>query len=119
MIKIQVKQEDLSLLHLNISSFSAYIDDLKNVLSELWIKFDIICICESRLSQKNPQTANINVVGYNIEQAPTESSVGVVSYCIYLKRSPINNVKNYKSIVSKNLNQCLLNLLFQKNKSLF
>ena len=117
--KIKVKQEDLSLLQLNILSLSAYIDDLKNFLSELWIKFDIICICASRLSQKNPQTANINVVGYNIEQAPTESSVGVVSYCIYLKSSPINGVKTYKSIVSKNLDQCLLNFLFQTNKNLF
>ena len=47
--KIKVKQEDLSVLHLNISSLSAHIDDLKNFLSELRIKFDIICIFESRI----------------------------------------------------------------------
>ena len=47
--KIKVKQEDLSVLHLNISSLSAHIDDLKNFLSELRIKFDIICISESRI----------------------------------------------------------------------
>ena len=65
--KIKVKQEDLSVLHLNISSLSAHIDDLKNFLSELRIKLDLICISESTLSQKNPQTTNINLVGYNIE----------------------------------------------------
>ena len=48
--KIKVKQEDLSVLHLNISSLSVHIDDLKNFLSELRIKFDIICISQSRLS---------------------------------------------------------------------
>ena len=29
---------------------------------------------ESRISQKNPQTTNINLASYNIEQTPTESS---------------------------------------------
>ena len=85
--KIKVKQEDLSVLHLNISSLSAHIDDLKNFLSELSIKFDIICISESRLSQKKPQTTNINLTGYNIEQTPTESSAGGVLLYISQKFS--------------------------------
>ena len=85
--KIKVKQEDLSVLHLNISSLSVHIDDLKNFLSELRIKFDIICISASRLSQKNPQTTNINLGGYNIEQAQTESSAGGVLLYISQKFS--------------------------------
>ena len=36
----------------------------------------MICISESRLSQKKPQTTNINLTGYSIEQTPTESSAG-------------------------------------------
>ena len=76
--KINVKQKDLSVLHLNISSLSSHIDDLKNFLSELRIKLDVICISESTLSQKNPQTTNKNLVGYNIEQTATESSAGGV-----------------------------------------
>ena len=79
--KIKVKQEDLSVLHLNISSLSVHIDDLKNFLSELRIKFDIICISERRLLQKNLQTTNISLAGYSIEQTPTESSAGGV-FCI-------------------------------------
>ena len=47
--KIKVKQVDLSVLHLDISSLSAHIDDLNNFLSEIRIKFDIIYISESRL----------------------------------------------------------------------
>ena len=85
--KIKVKQEDLSVLHLSIFSLSARIDDLKNFLSELRIKFDIICISASRLSQKNPQTTNINLAGYNIEQAQTESSAGGVLLYISQKFS--------------------------------
>ena len=114
--KIKVKQEDLSVLHLNISSLSAHIDDLKNFLSELSIKFDIICISESRLSQKNPQTTNINLTGYSIEQTPTESSAGGV--LLYISQSsPINYVKTYKSIAPRNLSQCLLNLNRKSRKS--
>ena len=51
--KIKVKQEDLWALNFNISSLSAYIDDLKNLLSELSINLDMICIYKSRLSEKN------------------------------------------------------------------
>ena len=79
--KIKVKQEDSPVLHVNISSLSVHIDNLKKILTELRIKFDIICISESRISQKNPQTTNINLASYNIEQTPTESSaVGDLLY---------------------------------------
>ena len=59
--KIKVKQEDLSVLHLNISSLSAH--------------------------KKNPQTTNINFAGYNIEHTPTESSAGGVLLYISEKLS--------------------------------
>ena len=72
--KIKVKKEDLSVLHFKISSLPVHIDDLNNFLSEVRIKFDIICIPESRLPQKNLQTININLVRYNIKQTPPESS---------------------------------------------
>ena len=85
MNKIKVKEKDLSVLHLNISSLSTHIDYLKNFLSELRIKFDMICISESKLSQKNPQTTNL--IGYNIEQTPTESSPSVVPLYISQKFS--------------------------------
>ena len=47
----------------------------------------MICHSESRLSQKNPQTTNINLVVYNIEQTPTESSAGSVLLYISQKCS--------------------------------
>ena len=48
--KVKGKQGDLSVLPLNIPSLSVHIDDLKSFLSEIRIKFDIICISECRLS---------------------------------------------------------------------
>ena len=64
-----------------------HIDDLKNFFSEIRIKFDIICISASRIPRKNPQTTNINLAGYNIEQTPTESSAGSVLLYISQKFS--------------------------------
>ena len=52
------KQHDLPILHLNISSISAHIDDLRAFLNLINHKFDIICILKSRISTKHPQTAN-------------------------------------------------------------
>ena len=70
------EQQDLSILHLNISSILAHINDLRNFLNLVNQKIDIICTSESIISTKNPQTTNIDLPGYNIEQTPTESSAG-------------------------------------------
>ena len=67
--KVKIReQQDLSILHLNISSISAHINDLRNFLNLVDQKIDIICIPESRFSAKNPQTTNIDIPGYNIEK---------------------------------------------------
>ena len=47
------KQQDLSILYLNISSISAHIDDLRIFLNLAHHKLDIIFISESRISLKH------------------------------------------------------------------
>lgn len=74
--KIQTKERDLCIIHLNISSLSSHIDDLEIFFSLLSNKADIICISESRLSQRNLVTTKLNSLGYNIEYTPTEASAG-------------------------------------------
>ena len=61
------KQQDLSILHLNISSISADIDDLRAFFNLANHKFDIICISKSRISTKHPQTTNTDLPGFNIK----------------------------------------------------
>ena len=61
---------------MDISSIPAHIDDLKTFLNLLNMNFNIICIYEGRLSTKTSFTININITCYNIEQRPTELSVG-------------------------------------------
>ena len=56
--KVKIKEQDFSLLHLNISLLSAPINELKTLLSQADTKFDIICISTSRISKKNTLTTN-------------------------------------------------------------
>ena len=72
------KQQYLSIFHLDISSISANIDDLRTFLNLFNHRFDIICISKSRISTKHPQTNNIDLPGFNTEQTPTESSAGEI-----------------------------------------
>ena len=97
-------QQDLSILHLNISSISAHIDDLRNFLNLANRKFDIICISESRISTKHPQTTNKDLSGFNIAQTPTESCAG--GACI--KTSHINLEMIFRFTALKNWNLHLL-----------
>ena len=74
--KIQIHQNDLSIIHLNISSLASYTHKIKLFLSLLKVSFDIILIFESRISKHNLPTININIPGYNIEHTPNESKAG-------------------------------------------
>ena len=74
---------------MNISSIPTHIDDLKTFLNLLNINFNIIFIYESRLSTKTSFTTNINITHYNIEQTPTELSVGATLMYIS-KKNHIN-----------------------------
>ena len=74
--KGKVTKQDLAVLHLNISSLSSHINELKLLLSSVNLNFDIICLVESRITKSNLPTNNIHFSGYNIEQTPTESSAG-------------------------------------------
>ena len=76
------RQQDLPILHLNISSISAHIDDFRTFINRVNHKFDILCISKSRIFTKHPQTTNIDLPGVNIEQTPTESSAGGPLICI-------------------------------------
>ena len=52
--KLKIRVHDLSILHLNISSLSSHIDNLKMFLAFQGTIFDIICISERRLFKITP-----------------------------------------------------------------
>ena len=54
-------QQDLLILHWNISSISVHIDDFRTFFNCSNHKFGIMCISESRISTKHPKTTNIDL----------------------------------------------------------
>ena len=52
--------------------------NLKIFLNLLNTQLDIICICESKLLQKLPQTTNIQLSGYNTEHTLTTLAAGKI-----------------------------------------
>ena len=74
--KLRINENDLSVIHLNISYLPLQIDELNCFLSFLRVKFDIISISEYRIRKSNTLITNIEIPGYNIEQTPSESQAG-------------------------------------------
>jgi len=66
---------NFSIIHLNISSLQKHIDELRSLLFGLELKFDIICISETRLYDEKP-LVNINIDGYNFLHTSTETRAG-------------------------------------------
>ena len=110
------KQQDLSILHLNISSISAHIDDLRTFLNLAQHKFDIICVSESRISVKHSQANNIDLPGFNMEQTSTESSAGWT--LIYISQSLSYESRKYLQIYCpKELESTFIELLIPNRQS--
>ena len=102
--KVIVTKQDLAVLHLNISSLSSHINELKLLLCSFNLNFDIICITESRMTKANLPTSNKHIPGYNTEETRTESSVGGTLIYISQKLS----YKNRLSSKYTTLNICNL-----------
>ena len=64
--KLRINENDLSVIHLNISSLPLHINELKLFLSFFKVKLVIISISESRIIKSNTLTTNIDIPGYNI-----------------------------------------------------
>ena len=85
-------KNNFSVLHINIVSLSAHIDELKGLLSFLGHPFDIIGISETKISEKRDLTSNINIEGYAFENTPTETHFGGVG--LYIKNGTNYNIRN-------------------------
>ena len=76
--------KNFSILHINIVSLQAHIDDLKELIRLLNHSFDVIGISETKMQRNAIQTTNIEIDGYDFEQMPTETCFGGVA--LYIKK---------------------------------
>ena len=106
----------MTLLHLNISSLPYHIDEFAELLSDLEINFKIIGITENRLTTKRDPMIDINIPGYSIEYTPTKSNKGEALLYISkdLNYESRNNLKFYKD---KNLKSVFIEVLSKSDKN--
>ena len=100
-IKSQIQNDNnLSLLHLNISSLGFHINEFQDLLSTCEINFQAIGITEPRLKAHKKGLINITIPGYNFEHCPTEGNCG--GTLIYIKDNLSyknrNDLKIYKKL---------------------
>ena len=82
--KVIVTKQDSAVLHLSISLLCFHLNKLKLLLSSLNLKFDIICISESRITKFNLSTSNIHIVIKTLSKYP-QNLMKVVHWFIYFK----------------------------------
>ena len=116
-IAAKIPKNTFSILHLNIASLQAHIDDLKNLLAILDHPFHIIGITETKIiDQKEPLT-NINVDGYVFENTPTKTSFGGSGLFI---RSDLDykKIKNLSKSVESVAESIFVELFLKNNKKI-
>lgn len=115
--KCKIGEKSLGVLHLNISSISSHIDDLKILLSLIKNKIDIICLSESRIKKGILPTTNIEIQGYSIEHTPTEANAGGVM--MYISKDLKYKLRTDLSMYNpKELESLFIELLLPKQKHL-
>merc|ERR1712131_558354 len=81
-LKVDVPSS-FGLLHVNIASLNAHIDDLKTVLARMKFEFDVIGISEHKILKGMPPSNNIDIAGYNeFIFDPTETACGGTGFYI-------------------------------------
>ena len=83
-------------LHMNISSLSYHIDDLKSLIRNCQVKPKTIGISECRLKNNLHVHSDISIEGYTFEYTTTESSKGET--LIYIDNNIKYKVINYLKI---------------------
>ena len=107
---------NLSFIHLNISSLCFYIEELTTLISEHTLTFDIIAISESRLKLNKFNLNSVQIPGYNFEFTPTESNNGGTA--IYIKKRLNYKLRNDLQIFkSKELESTFIEITQNKDNS--
>ena len=98
-------KNNFSVLHINIASLQAHIDDLKQLLALLDHSFDVIGISETKLQLDVQPVINIEIEGYILEQSPTKTHFEGVA--LYVKKSYDTKLRKDLSSSTKQIGECV------------
>jgi hypothetical protein len=81
-ISTKFSKKSFTMIHMNIASLQAHIDEFRSFLTFLNHPFDVICITETRLHEASP-LVNIDITDYDFHHTPTSTECGGAG--IYIK----------------------------------
>ena len=84
--KLLIGNSSFSLLHANLRSLSAHIDDLKLLLDSIKLPLDILGISETKEQVNKDFSGNVNLAGYDFYSQPSISAAGGVA--LYINSKP-------------------------------
>ena len=114
--KLRINENDLSIIHLNISFLPLHINNLKILLSFFKVKFDIISISEKRLTRHNTLTTNTDIWRYNIEHTLTKFKAA--GWLLYISDRISYKLRNDLDVYCpKQLESVLIEVLFSNKPS--
>ena len=114
--KLRINENDLSVIHLSISSLPLHINELKLFLGFFQCKCDLISLSESRIIKSNTLKTSIDIPGYNIEHNPTESKAG--GCLLYISDKIPHKLRNDLNVYCpKQLESVFIELLFSNKPS--
>ena len=94
--KLKPDKSSFGLMHVNIASLDAHIDDLRTALSRLQFDFDIIGVSEHKIHEDGAPSNNIDIQGYqNFDYTPTSTAYGGCGFFVklgldYIPRKDLN-----------------------------
>jgi hypothetical protein len=87
-IREKLPKNKFTMMHLNIASLPAHIDDLRSLLDILDHPFDVICLTETRLHEDKPPI-NSKIEGYDFFHKKTSTQCGGAGIYVKLVYDPI------------------------------
>ena len=104
-----------SILHLNIVSLQAHINELRELIALVNYPFDLIAISETKLKKNCDILVNIDIDGSNFEKTETETFFGGVA--LYIKKSHTKyKVRKELSLSEKNIAESIFVEIERKNQ---
>ena len=111
------KDENVSVLHLNIRSINKNFESFKIFLSNLNFSFSIICFSETWLNNSNVDNSNYELPNYvSVHQIKNHYKGGGVS--VYIHKNFEFKIRNDLSINSKDIGSIGLEILHEKGATL-
>ena len=87
-IREKFPKNKFSMLHLNIASLSAHIDELKSLLAILEHPFEVICLTETRIHEDKPKI-DCKIEGYDFFHQKTGTQCGGAGIYVKTAYNPV------------------------------